>query len=171
MLKKIYIFAGPNGAGKTTFAMQFLPHQEGIFYFVNADLIASGLSPLAPEMESIQAGKIMLRQIDKLVEEGKSFGFETTLAGKSYLRRIRLWRESGYSIRLFFLSLRSPQMAVERVRKRVSLGGHSIPENVILRRYYSGLDNFPLYCNEVNEWLLYDNSNTKPVLLNAGCNL
>jgi predicted ABC-type ATPase len=140
--KRILIVAGPNGAGKTTFAREFLPREAGFLEFFNADLIAQGLSPFAPQQAAIQAGRIMLKQIAEKVRQGKSFAFETTLAGMNYARHIPRWRKAGYSVKLIFLALPSANAAVARVRSRVAQGGHDLPEEVIRRRFDSGLRNF-----------------------------
>ena len=129
--KRIIIIAGPNGAGKTTFAREYLPLGVGITTFINADLIAAGLSPFAPELVARRAGRLMLEEIDRCGAAGISFAFETTLAGKGYLKRIEHWRRAGYRIKLIFLKLTSAEAAIQRVWLRISQGGHSIPEPVI----------------------------------------
>ena len=157
--KLIVIIAGPNGAGKTTFAQQYLPGELGIRRFINADLIAAGLSPLAPEREAVRAGKLMLQEIASCVRKGESFGFETTLSARMYARLIPAWKAAGYRVQLVFLSLPSADMAVARVQARVVAGGHDIPETMIRRRFEAGLTNFhTLYKPLANEWILYDNS-------------
>jgi len=167
----IYIIAGPNGAGKTTFARRFIPTSVNITQFVNADLIAAGLSPFAPEREAIQAGKLMLKQIGKLISQGVSFCFETTLAGRSYARMIPQWRTEGYEVRLIFLSLPDTETAIIRVAARVAQGGHSIPEEVIRRRFAAGWQNFhSVYKKLVDGWTLHDNSGQYPVQIAAGEN-
>ena len=169
--KRIIIIAGPNGAGKTTFARQFLPSERDCPNFINADLIAAGLSPFAPELEAIQAAKIMLDQIRMNVGAGRSFGFETTLAGLSYARHIPRWRAVGYRLELIFLSLPSADAAVKRVAIRVRQGGHNVPEAVIRRRFEAGLKNFhAIYKLLVNRWFLYDTSEGIPRLQDAGEN-
>lgn len=120
---KIVIIAGPNGAGKTTFAQAFLPQEAQCPRFINADLIAAGLSPFAPEAETIKAGRLMLQEIAGCAVRGESFAFETTLAGRVYLRHIEDWRRSGYHVSLFFVSLPTAEMAVARVAERVRQGG------------------------------------------------
>lgn len=168
-MSHIYMIAGPNGAGKTTFAQQFIPATLNVTQFINADLIAYGLSPFAPEREAIQAGKLMLRQIDKLVDMGESFCLETTLAGRSYARMIPVWQGKGFAVRLIFLSLENVEMAIARVAERVAQGGHCIPEDVIRRRFVAGLANFKnVYKNIVDTWALYDNSGASPVLVDTG---
>ena len=169
--KKILIIAGPNGAGKTTFAKEFLPQEAGCLIFVNADLIAAGLSPFAPEQAAFRAGRLMLEEIDNHVRRGVSFAFETTLSGRAYVGRISDWKARGYIIKLFFLKLISPELAIARVRRRVEQGGHDIAEMTIRRRFASGLRNFEhLYKPMVDEWALYDNSGGKPVLIVEGMN-
>lgn len=165
------IIAGPNGAGKTTFAEQYLAELPEISSFINADLIARGLAPLSPESVALEAGRIMLEQIASRVERGESFAFETTLSGRSYSQYIRRWRAAGYSVTLIFLSLPSADAALERVRIRVSQGGHSIPDEVVRRRFDMGLRNFHgLYRVLVNSWILYDNSGPTPVVISSGDN-
>lgn len=167
--KKILIIAGPNGAGKTTFAQEFLPDEASCPHFVNADLIAAGLSPFSPELVAVRAGRIMLEQISDHVRKGDSFAFETTLSGKIYQRLIPRWRGLGYVVKLFFLELPTPEMAVARVRQRVAAGGHNVPEEVIRRRFESGRRNFEyIYKPLVDEWVLYDNSGEEPVRLDEG---
>jgi predicted ABC-type ATPase len=169
--KRILILAGPNGAGKTTFAKEFLPNEANCLTFINADLIAAGLSPFEPEKSAIQAGKLMLRTIDRQIREKKSFAFETTLSGKGYARKIPTWRNYGYHVDLFFLSLLSPEVAMERVASRVSQGGHNIPAEVIQRRFVAGLNNFNnIYKPIVNTWQYYDNNGTIPILIDHGEN-
>jgi predicted ABC-type ATPase len=169
--QNIYIIAGPNGAGKTTFARSFIPNMANVTQFINADLIAYGLSPFTPERESIQAGKLMLRQIGKFVNSGESFCFETTLSGRSYARMIPQWRTSNFIVRLIFLALPNEETAIARVATRVRQGGHSIPEDVIRRRFAAGFNNFhTIYKALVDGWSLYDNSGQAPVLLDSGEN-
>jgi predicted ABC-type ATPase len=169
--KLIVIIAGPNGAGKTTFAEQYLPKEAGLSVFINADLIAAGLSPFDPDSQAVRAGKMMLREIAARVHVGDSFGFETTLSGVLYARLIPQWKAAGYRVHLVFLCLPSPDMAVARVASRVMNGGHNIPEATIRRRYESGRLNFNcLYKPLADKWFLYDNSNVVPVLIEEGCN-
>lgn len=125
--KKIVIIAGPNGAGKTTFARQFLPEEADCPTFVNADLIAEGLAPFSPETAAIRAGRLMLEEIDNHVRRGESFAFETTLSGLMYARLIPKWRQLGYRVKLIYLRLPNPQMAVTRVADRVAQGATSFP--------------------------------------------
>ena len=164
--KKILIIAGPNGAGKTTFAAEFLPNEANCLTFANADLIASGLSPFQPERSAVQAGRLMLHMIDGYVSRCESFAFETTLSGRSYVRLIPNWQAQGYRVRLYFLCLPTPEMAVVRVRNRVCEGGHSVSEDVIRRRFAAGWRNFRhIYRELVDEWALYDSAGSSPVLI------
>jgi predicted ABC-type ATPase len=157
--KKIIIFAGPNGSGKTTFAREFLPLEASCPIFINADLIAAGISPFAPESAAIAAGRLMLELIAKHARAGDSFALETTLSGRGYARMIPLWRDSGYRIELFFLSLPSAQFAIERVAQRVKHGGHNIAQDVIERRFASGIVYFEqIYKPLVDVWTLIDSS-------------
>jgi len=163
---KIIIIAGPNGAGKTTFAREFLPQEAGCPVFVNADLIAAGLSPFAPERAAIQAGRLMLDAIAQHVTKRESFAFETTLSGLGYARQIPQWRQLGYRVELFFLSLPSADVAVQRVAERVRQGGHDIPEATIRRRFEAGKRLFfDRYQALVDQWVFYDNAGDEPVLV------
>jgi predicted ABC-type ATPase len=163
---KIIVIAGPNGAGKTTFAREFLPHEAGCPVFVNADLIAAGLSPFAPERAAIQAARLTLEAIAQHVARRENFAFETTLSGRAYARQIAQWRAMGYQVELFFLSLPSADMAVQRVAERVRQGGHNIPEATIRRRFEAGRRLLTeVYQPLVHQWVLYDNAGDEPVLL------
>lgn len=164
--RRIIIIAGPNGAGKTTFAEEILPRDVDCPIFVNADLIAAGLSPFRPELAAIKAGRLMLAEIARHTEAGDSFAFETTLAGRGYASMISRWRAVGYRIDLIFLKLDSVETAIARVQERVRQGGHDVPDAVIRRRFEAGWRNFHgLYAPLVNAWVLYDNSGDEPVLL------
>lgn len=155
----LYIIAGCNGAGKTTASFNILPKILDCKEFVNADEIAKGLSPFAPERVAIQAGKLMLQRIDQLLSENVSFAIETTLATRSYRTLVRRAQERGYLVQLLFFWLDSPTSACERVAKRVSEGGHDIPKEVIFQRYYLGLKNlFEIFMPIVDFWSLYDNN-------------
>jgi predicted ABC-type ATPase len=170
--KKIIIIAGPNGAGKTTFAREFLPNEANCPIFINADLIAAGLSPFQPTGAALKAGRLMLEEIKIHVQRGDNFAFETTLSGRSYLNMIRAWRKEKYQIKLFFLSLASSEEAIARVAERVAQGGHNIPDEVICRRFLSGLQNFrTIYRLEVDFWHWYDNSDYAFKLIDEGENL
>lgn len=169
-IKRIVIIAGPNGAGKTTFAREFLPNEANCPIFVNADLIAAGLSPFAPELAAFKAGRLMLKEIASHVKRGESFAFETTLSGLTYMQMIPAWRSSGYIVELAFLSLPDVEMAIERVANRVHQGGHNVPEEVIRRRFEHGIRNFERYKMLVDSWQLYDNSDIPTILIAEGQN-
>ena len=159
----VYVIAGPNGAGKTTFATEFLPDFVHCREFVNADLIAAGLSPFAPETQALRAGRLVLTRIRELAGARQDFGFETTLAGRGYVKLIADLKRSGYRVLLFFLWLPSAEMAVARVANRVRQGGHDIPEATIRRRFEAGLRNvFRLYAPLADSWHLYDGSQLPP---------
>jgi predicted ABC-type ATPase len=159
------IIAGCNGAGKTTFAREYLPREAAIVHFVNADLIASGLSPLRPELANVAAGRLFLRELDRLAKARASFAFETTLSGLTYVARLKQWKASGYRIEIVFLRLPSPQLAVRRVAARVRQGGHHVPRADILRRFTRGWINFQnLYRGLADAWAVYDNSGNSPHL-------
>jgi predicted ABC-type ATPase len=167
--KTIVIIAGPNGAGKTTLAEEFLQNEPGFPDFINADLIARGVSPLAPEKAAIQAGKIMVGEIRQRINSGKSFAFETTLAGLNYSRYIPQWQKEGYCVKLAFLKLSSANVAIERVKLRVLQGGHGVPDDVIARRFTAGIRNFEkVYRGLVDSWAIYDNSGDSPRFIAAG---
>lgn len=159
----IYIIAGPNGAGKTTFATKFLPEYANCSEFLNADLIAAGLSPFSPQLQNFRASELMLERMRELLAARKTFSFETTLAARSYARRIPEWRDCGYRVFLFFLWLSSEDLAIERVANRVQQGGHDIPVPTIRKRYQRGLVNFKcLYSSIVDGWLVLDGSQFPP---------
>lgn len=136
-----WIIAGPNGAGKTTFALSYLPTAANCRNFVNADLIAAGLSPLAPETGLLAASRIFLREIENRIQARQDFAFETTLAGRSYLRLIRRLRSEGWRVELIYLALPSVEMSRLRVAERVAHGGHNIPPEDIERRFPRSLRN------------------------------
>ncbi|WP_293663078.1 zeta toxin family protein [Rhodoferax sp. OV413] len=166
---RIIIIAGPNGAGKTTFAREFLPNEAACPVFVNADLIAAGLSPFAPELAAVRAARLMLESIAILVEKRQSFAFETTLAGRGYARQIPVWRTLGYRVELIFLRLTQPDLAVQRVAERVRQGGHHIPEDIIRRRFQAGLIMLQtVYQPLVDQWAVYDNAGDAPQLIAGG---
>ena len=157
--KNLYIISGCNGAGKTTASYTVLPEMLDCKEFVNADEIARGLSPFNPESVAIEAGRLMLGRIDDLLSRDESFSIETTLATRSYVNLVRKAQVKGYSVKLLFFWLNSPELAIQRVAERVAKGGHNIPENVIRRRYVAGINNlFHLFMDEVDYWCIYDNS-------------
>ena len=169
--KKIVIIAGPNGAGKTTFAREFLPFEAGCPVFINADLIAAGLSPFQPEAAAFRAARMMLQDIAAHVRAGRDFAFETTLAGLTYATMISRWRADGYQVKLLYLSLASEEEAIARVALRVRQGGHDIPLNVIRRRFAASRKNFhETYRRRVDFWQWFDNSGPLPRLREEGRN-
>lgn len=169
--ERVLIIAGPNGAGKTSFATEYLPNEASLPNFVNADLIAAGLSPFDPAVAAVRAGRIMLQEIDEHFSHRRSFAFETTLSGRGYLRRIAQWRRNGYSVELNFLTLPSPDVALSRVARRVAQGGHDVAANLVVRRFHAGRDNFQrLYKPIVDAWSEYDNSGPIPILIASGSN-
>ena len=169
--KKILIIAGPNGAGKTTFAREFLVKEANCPRFVNADLLAAGLNPFQPEKAEIQAGRLMLVMIRDIVSAGGSFAYETTLSARIFARMIPVWRAQGYVVRLLFFRLTHQEMAIERVAQRVREGGHNVPEGVIRRRMEKGWRNFKeIYRQIVDEWVLYDSTETTPMVMERGSN-
>jgi len=163
---RVIILAGPNGAGKTTFAHEFLPNEASCPTFINADLIAAGLSPYDPASAAIKAGRLMLQEIEHRFHERESFAIETTLSGRTYTRYISIWQQAGYEVKLIFLRLDSADDAIKRVASRVAQGGHHIPENTIRRRFEKGLWNLEnIYLPMVDTWAIYDNTGVMPVLL------
>ena len=166
---RIIIVAGPNGAGKSTFASEYLPQEADCPAFVNADMIAEGVAPFRPGSAAVRAARIMLSEMQRHARAGRSFAFETTLAGRGHLGRVRRWRAATYRVQLVFLSLPTAEYAINRVRERVRHGGHDVPEETIRSRFSGGWSNFrDLYRREVDEWCWYDNSGVRPMLIERG---
>lgn len=167
---QIIIIAGPNGAGKSTLAPMLLRDRLGLLEYVNADTIAQGLSAFQPEGAAIASGRVMLKRLRQLADARVSFAFETTLATRSYAPWLKDLQRHGYGIQLIFLWLRSPDLAVERVRMRVADGGHDVPEPVVRRRYVRGIRNFlGLYREVAESWGVFDNSEMlRPILIAWG---
>ena len=166
MEKKCYIIAGPNGSGKTTFANEFLPVEAECLNFINADLIAQGLSPFQPAKMGVEAGRLMIQHIDECVKKNESFAFETTLSGKGYEKKIQTWKKQGYEIIMYYLKLPSVDIAIERVKLRVAQGGHDVPEIDIRRRFDRSWSNFEkIYKPLVDSWIVFDTSGEEPVVL------
>ena len=159
MSKILYIIAGCNGAGKTTASFTILPEIWHCQEFVNADEIARGLSPLNPNSMAIPAGRIMLQRIDELLQQGVSFSIETTLATRSYVQLIKRAQAEGYTVNLLFFWLESPEMAVQRVAKRVSKGGHDIPAEDVFRRYQERYESLSAILPYIDEGTFFDNEN------------
>ena len=161
MTKNLYIISGCNGAGKTTASYTVLPDILDCREFVNADEIARGLSPFNPESMAIEAGRLMLSRIDDLLSKGESFAIETTLATKTYINLVHRAQTQGYTVRLLFFWLNSPELALLRIAERVAKGGHNIPEPIARRRYVAGINNlFKLFMSQVDYWAIFDNSDT-----------
>ena len=166
MNKNLYIIAGCNGAGKTTASFTILPEILDCKEFVNADEIAKGLSPFQPEKVSFEAGRIMLRRINELLDSDENFAFETTLATKSYKSKVLSAKTKGYNVTLLFFWLQNVELAIERVRTRVLESGHNIELEVIKRRYINGIKNlFEIYLPIVDEAMIFDNSEGKHNLI------
>ena len=167
--KHIYIISGPNGAGKTTASYTVLPKILQCKEFVNADEIARGLSPFNPESVAIEAGRLMLKRISDLLQRNESFSIETTLSTRSYFRMVEKAHSQGYDVALLYFWLKSPQQAIERVAERVAKGGHDIPKDIIVRRYWEGLDNlFKIYMPIVDTWILVNNGETPRSIVATG---
>jgi len=166
MKKNLFIIAGCNGAGKTTASFTILPEILNCKEFVNADEIAKGLSPFQPERVSFEAGRIMLKRINELLETNKNFAFETTLATKSYKSKIAEAKSKNYSVTVLFFWLQNVELAIERVKTRVIEGGHNIETEVIKRRYLNGIKNlFEIYLPIADEVMIFDNSEGKHDLI------
>ena len=162
----LYIIAGPNGAGKTTAAYNILPEILHCPNFVNADEIARGLSPFAPETVSIQAGRIMLQRIDELLAQKVDFAIETTLSTRSYVQLVHRAQALGYKVHLIFFFLENEEQAKARVAQRVRNGGHDIPEEDIRRRFTRGIYNLiNLYMPICDSVLVYNNMRTPAQLV------
>ena len=169
-MKKVIIIAGPNGAGKTTFARNFLPKEAQTYQFINADLIAAGLSPFNPDLAALKAGRIMLSEIEAVSLSGHNFAFETTLSGVNYLTQIKRWQNLGYTVKLWFIKLSTSDLAIERVKSRVKQGGHDIPHATVLRRFKSGLKNLEKFKLIVDSWVIFDGDVDVPKLIDWSAN-
>ena len=166
MEKRVYVIGGPNGAGKTTFVSNFLPNYAEVKNFINADNIAAGLSPFDPFSMEIKAGKIMMECIYSAIKRGESFGFETTLAGKIWKRILEYLKDNDYIVKLFFLNVASIDICIDRIKNRAKLGGHYIPEDVVIRRYYRARYNFwHKYRLLADKWYLFDNTGNKAIFI------
>jgi predicted ABC-type ATPase len=167
---QVIVLAGPNGAGKSTLAPALLRDWLGLAEFVNADTIAAGLAAFAPERAAIEAGRVMLKRMHELAAQRVNFAFETTLATRSYAPWLNRLRSEGYLVHLLFIWLRSPALAVARVRERVRDGGHDVPEEIVERRYHKGPHNLlTIYQLLANTWVVYDNSARRnPVIVANG---
>lgn len=168
-VSNVYVVAGPNGSGKTTFAREFLPNYANCNHFVNADLIASGLSPFAPGIVALKAGKLVLTSIREFTKSGEDFGYETTLSGRGHINMFRRLKAAGYKIHLFFLWVPGVDLSLLRVKNRVAEGGHDVLTNDVRRRFPRSIANFfKAYAGQADIWMLFDNSGEKPVLAAKG---
>lgn len=164
--KNVYIIAGPNGSGKTTFAQEFLPNYAKCPNFINADLIAQGLSPFSPRLLAMKSGKLVLEQIKEFASRGVDFGFETTMSGVTYLKYFRMLKAKGYRINIFFLWIPNSQLAVARVKDRVAQGGHNVPAEDIKRRFERSITRFFRdYRVLTDKWILFNNALSRPQII------
>ena len=165
-IKNVYIIAGPNGSGKTTFAREFLPDYAHCPNFVNADLIAQGLSPFSPRTAAIKSGRLVLEEIRGFARRQTDFGFETTLSGKSYVNLLKALKAQGYKLHLFFLWVPGPDLAVARIKDRVAEGGHNVPVQDVRRRFHRSITNFfTLYEPLLDSWMFFNNAGPVPILI------
>ncbi len=161
-----WIIVGPNGAGKTTFTLSFLPSVANCTCFINADLIAAGLSPLAPERELLTASRIYLREIQNHIQQREDFAFETTLSGRSYLKLVNQLKTGGWRVELIYLALPNSEVSRLRVTERVAHGGHNIPVADIKRRFPRSLSNLLNdFSHRVDQCQCYLNADNEPVLI------
>jgi len=164
--KNVYIVAGPNGSGKTTFAKTFLPEYAKCDRFINADLIAAGLSPFSPQQAAIKSGKLVLGQIKEYSDNDINFGFETTMSGVTYLKYFKMLKEKGYKINIFFLWIPDSQLGIARVKDRVMRGGHNVPVEDIKRRFKRSIEKFfKSYRLLADKWILFNNAEAKPRII------
>jgi len=164
--RNVYIIAGPNGAGKTTFAIKFLPEYAKCTNFINADLIAHGLSPFSPGAAAIRAGKLVLEQIHEFAKKRVDFAFETTLSGKLYVKLFKSLKKKGYEIHIFFLWVPDYDLLISRIKGRVVQGGHDVPIRDVLRRFNRSITNFfKIYQSLADSWMLFDNAGVHPILI------
>ena len=158
----LWIIGGPNGAGKTTFCMVILPRMVKTFDYVNADLIAAGLSPLDPAREPLRAGRYMMERVEELLKARRTFAVESTLSGQTFLTLAERAKVDGWKIGVVYLWLASDQVALKRVAARVKLGGHAIPPETVIRRRKRGLDGLHRYLGVADRWVIFDNSDSAP---------
>ena len=164
--RNVYVIAGPNGSGKTTFAVKFLPEYVRCPNFVNADLIAQGLSPFSPGAAAITAGRLVLEQIHQFADRGVDFAFETTLSGRSYVKLLKSLKGKGYKIHIFFLWIPDADLGISRIKGRVAQGGHDVPIRDVLRRFKRSISNFfKLYQSLADSWMLFENAGIIPILI------
>jgi predicted ABC-type ATPase len=165
-MPRCIVIAGPNGAGKTTFAREYLRQYADVVHFVNADLIAAGLSPLQPELAAVSAGKLVSNEIDRLMAAKSDFAFESTLSGHAYVRRVERLKQLGYKVEIVYLRLLSQSLALQRIASRVKQGGHNVPVADVKRRFTRSWENFQkVYKPLADSWAVYDNSGSSPKLI------
>lgn len=165
----VHVIAGSNGSGKSTFSEQFLPKFEKCEEFVNPDLIARGLSPFSPETARVAAGRATLNRIEELSRQRKTFGFETTLSGASYIHVLRQLKSRGYRIQMYYLWVRRVSLAIRRIKDRVRGGGHDVPTADVLRRYHKSLQRFNEMYRGLSDYVaVFDNSGPEPRLIGTG---
>ena len=168
-MPSLYVIAGPNGAGRTTFIKRFAPRELALLDFINADEIARGLSPFAPERAQMEAGRLVLTRFRQFTEDGRDFVLETTLSGRTYSKHFQAARAAGYHIRLDFLLLPDLEDSIRRVADRVEQGGHNVPLEDLRRRFKVTVQNlFSIYRPVIDRWSIYDNGQHAPVLLAYG---
>jgi predicted ABC-type ATPase len=165
-VRELVVLGGPNGAGKTTAAQVLVPRKLGIAEFINADEIARGLSPFNPDGAALAAGRLMLQRMRSLASGEQSFAIETTCSGRGHLGFLRQCKSAGWRITLVFLWLPSPQIAIDRVERRVAAGGHAVHPKIITRRYRAGLRNMCTdYLPMADVAAIYDNAEDEPILI------
>jgi predicted ABC-type ATPase len=164
----LWLIAGADGVGKTTYARARIEAVSGTTEFVNIDLIAQGLSPLAPTRQQTRAARVALDMARDLITQGKSFSLETTLSGKTHLRLVALAKANGLAVKLLYFFVDTPEVCLERVARRVSEGGHDVPEADLRRRFTRSLENFSIYAKQCDFWRIYDANGRQPVTLAEG---
>lgn len=165
----MYLIAGCNGAGKTTASLTLLPEILECKEFVNADNIAAGISPFQPDKVAIESGRLMLKRIDDLIKMKVDFAIETTLSSRNYISKVKKIQDDGYEVVLIYFWLNNPVIAIERIKERVKKGGHFVPDEVVIRRYYRGIKNLLRYFIPYSDyWLVFDNSNPNVVMVAEG---
>ena len=154
------------GAGKTTFAREFLSREAGVVHFVNPDLIASGLSPLRPELAALAAGRIFLKELERLAKSNADFAFESTLSGLTHIRLLKRWKAAGRRIEIVYLTISSPHLGLRRIAARVKQGGHNVRRRDVMRRFTRSWKNFENHYRLLADaWSVYDNSGSTARLL------
>lgn len=164
----LWIIAGPDGVGKTTYAFRHIRAVSGTTRFVNLDEIARGLSPLEPIRERQRAARVALDMMNALISDRQSFSLETTLSGRTHLALLDRAAEAGFRTNLLFFAVRSPDISLARISRRVSEGGHDVPEADVRRRFARGLANLPLHAEKVDLWRVFDNNGGQPHVVAEG---